>query len=304
MDEPARDVPVPPGGREPYTKSAMATLRIATLNIWNRSGPWAERRRLIRRELDRLRPAVVGLQEVVRSAPEAAVSGIGPEDCQAVELAEGSGFHVLFATACEYRDGSKFGNALLTQYPVRAVFRFALPDLVSGEARSLLGAFLDAPDGVLPVFVTHLNWKLHHGAVRLAQVRHIVDRIAELVPENAGMLPAVLMGDFNADPDSDEIRFLRGLKVDEGRSVFFADAWVYGGDGTSGATFCRTNDYARVAREPSRRIDYIFVRGSEERLRGEPLHTELAFATPEIVDGVAVWPSDHFGVVTDVAFER
>jgi hypothetical protein len=40
------------------------TLRVATLNIWNRSGPWPDRLPLIRRELQRLGPAVIGLQEV------------------------------------------------------------------------------------------------------------------------------------------------------------------------------------------------------------------------------------------------
>jgi endonuclease/exonuclease/phosphatase family metal-dependent hydrolase len=174
--------------------------------------------------------------------------------------------------------------------------------LESGESRSLLYARVETPFGELPVFVTHLNWKLHQGAIRLRQVRFIAERIAELAPVRSALLPPVLMGDFNAEPEADEIRFLRGLAVVDEESVFFADAWVYGADGSAGATFDRNNDYACVAREPSRRIDYIFVRGPDAQLRGEPVKTELAFDKPEAGASGKIWPSDHFGVVSDVHF--
>jgi hypothetical protein len=42
-------------------------LRVATLNIWNRSGPWPERLRLIREHLRTLDPDLIGLEEVLRT---------------------------------------------------------------------------------------------------------------------------------------------------------------------------------------------------------------------------------------------
>jgi hypothetical protein len=42
------------------------------------------------------------------------------------------------------------------------------------------------------------------------------------------------------------------------------------------------------------------VRGPDALLRGEPIRTEVAFATPGPSGNV--WPSDHFGVVTDLVF--
>ena len=278
----------------------MDTLRIATLNVWNMSGPWAERRALIRKELERLNPDIVGLQEVLRF-PDGQ-GGTSEARCQAQNVVESYGYEVLYGEASEYSNHVKFGNAILCRHRVLERFHFFLPHLESGESRCLLGALLETPWGVLPVFVTHLNWKLHHGAVRLEQVAFITERIEEIAPLDGPDLPPVLMGDFNADPDSDEIRFLKGLKVERGRSVFYADAWAFGGDGSLGATWSRSNDYARPAREPSRRIDYIFVRGPDTRGRGEPLHAELAFATAEERAGTLVWPSDHFGLVTDVHF--
>jgi endonuclease/exonuclease/phosphatase family metal-dependent hydrolase len=279
----------------------MSTLRVATLNIWNKSGPWPERLGLIRRELERLKPAVLGLQEVLRFAPEGLDKFVPtPQACQATEIAAAFGYTVAYALASDYGHGLKFGNALLSAFPILEQKTFVLPGLETGESRSLLYARLESPFGELPVFVTHLNWKLHQGSVRLRQVRFIAERIAELAPVRSQFLPPVLMGDFNAEPDADEIRFLRGLAVVDEESVFFADAWVYGADGSAGATFDRKNEYACVAREPSRRIDYIFVRGPDTQLRGEPVKTELAFATPEVGAAGNVWPSDHFGLVSDV----
>ncbi len=279
----------------------MSTLRIATLNIWNKSGPWLSRLALIRREIERLQPAVLGLQEVLRFAPQGRPHFVASEaTCQATEIGAGFDYSVAYAEASDYGGGLMFGNALLSRFPILSTQSFILPGLESGESRSLLHAVLDTPYGQLPVFVTHLNWKFHQGSVRLAQVRFIADRVAELAPIRGPFLPPVLMGDFNAEPEADEIRYLRGLSVVDGRSVFFADAWVYGGDGGPGATYDRNNDYARLAREPSRRIDYIFVRGPDAALRGEPMQTELAFAAPEASPSGVVWPSDHFGVVTDL----
>jgi endonuclease/exonuclease/phosphatase family metal-dependent hydrolase len=279
----------------------MTTLRVGTLNIWNKSGPWKERLGLIRRELRGRDLAVLGLQEVLRLVPAGASAPVpDAESCQATEISAGFDYHIAYAAAADYGGGLMFGNAVLSRYPIRDERGFILPSLDSGESRSLLYTLLDTPFGLLPVFVTHLNWKFHQGNVRLAQVRFIAERVAELAPVRGPHLPPVLMGDFNAEPDADEIRFLRGLRVIENQSVFFADAWVYGGDGGPGATYHRDNDYARPAREPSRRIDYIFVRGPDGLLRGEPMTTELAFATPETGPAGQIWPSDHFGLVSEL----
>lgn len=276
------------------------TLRIATLNIWNKAGPWPERRELIRREIEALRPDVLGLQEVLRLTVDG-VPQLVPDRDQATELALGLGYEVAFAPAMHYGDGLLFGNALLSRHPITEATTVALPARDASEARCLLHACVQTPHGPLPVFVTHLNWKLHHGSVRLEQVRAVVSEIFARAPVDEAKLPPVLMGDFNAEPESDEIRYLTGRATVENRSVYFADAWIYGGDGSAGYTFDRRNRFAALAHEPPRRIDYIFVRGPDRKLRGEPLVTRLAFATPVSTPSGDLWPSDHFGLVTDIA---
>ena len=282
----------------------MRHLIAATLNIWNKSGPWIERLALIRRDIETIGPEILGLQEVLRVVPSnAPAPPLSAETDQATEIAQGFGYHVAYAIASDYPNGLKFGNALLSRYPILEERTFRLPDGGSGEGRSLLYALVESPLGRLPVFVTHLNWKFHEGNVRLQQVAYIAERISALAPEGAGLLPPVLMGDFNAEPEADEIRYLRGLHTHQGKSVFFADAWLYGGDGSPGYTFARDNDYAAPHREYSRRIDYIFVRGPDAELRGEPVNARLAFDVPELGHSGRVWPSDHYGLVTEIVLE-
>jgi endonuclease/exonuclease/phosphatase family metal-dependent hydrolase len=247
----------------------LTALRVATLNLWGRRGPWPDRLRLIRAELRRLSPALAGLQEVMRD-----------DACQATEIAADLGYEVVYAQATSFDEGV-MGNALLSALPVLDRQVFPLPTAPGIETRALLYARVAAPGGgEVAVFVTHLDWQPDHGADRLAQVRFIASRVTSL----AGGRPAVLMGDFNAAPSTGEIRWLTG----EG----FTDAWASGGDGSAGETFSPVNDYARRPGVPGRRIDYVLTRAVDEA------RASLAFRTP--VDGV--WPSDHFGLVADLSF--
>ena len=178
-------------------------LRVATLNLWNRHEPWDARLRAIREGLRALAPDVCGLQEVLHPC----VEGLGPD--QATQVAEGLGYHVAFGPAWEL-GGVEFGNAVLSRWPIVETRTLALPDGGTDESRCLVFASIDAPFGRLPFFVTHLNWKLDEGHVRERQVRAVAEHVASLAPTSG--FPPVLVGDFNAEPGSDEVRFLRLLR--------------------------------------------------------------------------------------------
>ena len=267
----------------------MQRLRVATLNIWNRQGPWAQRLPLLRAGLVALDADVIGLQEVL---------GFPGLPSQAHELAP-PGWHVHHAPAWAVGGGLTFGNAILSRHPLVDAQILPLPAPEGLDTRTAAFARVDVPGGPVPVFVTHLTFQHHLGAARCQQVRALVDHVRALAPIDGA--PPVLLGDFNADPDSDEMRYLRGLATLDGDSVYFADAWAATAAEADpargpGYTYDRRNPYARRSREPSRRIDYIYVRGPDRLLRGEPLACWLALDQP--VDGV--WPSDHFAVVADV----
>jgi endonuclease/exonuclease/phosphatase family metal-dependent hydrolase len=259
----------------------MRTLRIATLNIWNRGGPWEERLFAIRAGVADLMPDVMGLQEVLRPA-----TGDGFD--QAQQIAEGFGYNIAFGAASK-TGNIAFGNAVLSKYPILRSQTFELPCLEIEDSRCLVMAELDAPFGKLFFFVTHLSWRFDEGHVRQAQVKFIAEQIRALVP--AAEFPPVIVGDFNSVPHSDEIRFMTGLCSLGVKSVYFADAFGLVGHG-DGTTFSRRNPFAFDLREPDRRIDYIFVRGADPRGRGEPIDSTVCFDRP--VNGV--YPTDHYGV--------
>ncbi|MCW6007036.1 endonuclease/exonuclease/phosphatase family protein [Micromonospora sp. CPCC 205371] len=244
-------------------------------------GPGPRRPPLIRGELARPRPDAIGLQEVLRdvSTPPTV------DTCQALAIAHGTGYHVAYAPAAprDGRGGIWQGNAVLSPWPIRTRHVVPLPGADEAEPRSLLYALVQTPLGDLPVFVTHLAWEPHHAPLRLRQAAYVAAHVDALSPP--GALPAVLLGDFNAEPDSVEMKYL----CDAG----FADAW---GDAPPGHTFDEANDYVRAAGEASCRIDYILVRGTA----ATPLDTRLAFTVPDRSGPTPVWPSDHFGVVTDL----
>ena len=60
-------------------------------------------------------------------------------------------------------------------------------------------------------------------------------------------MPPILCGDFNAEPDSDEIRFLCSLTALDGRTTFFQDAWRVAGDGPGHTQDWRTQPDRGVA---------------------------------------------------------
>lgn len=255
-------------------------FRVGTLNIWNRLGPWEERLVAIRAGVAAEDLDVLCLQEVVR------VDGFD----QGALVAEGFGYQVVHGRHSEAR--LPIGNALLSRYPISRHEVFDLPTGDTVERRSVLLAMLAAPFGTVPVFVTHLNWRLDEGHVRELQVRLLAELVADTCRDES-LYPPVLAGDFNAEPDSDEMRFLRGLtSLGARRRVYFADAFGAAGEG-AGITFARRNPFAAQVHEPDRRIDYVLVRGHDERHRGAPLSARVAFDSP--VEGV--FPSDHFGVV-------
>jgi endonuclease/exonuclease/phosphatase family metal-dependent hydrolase len=203
----------------------------------------------------------------------------------------------------------EFGNAVLSRWPIERREVFPLPAAGSDERRSMLLAEIASPHGRIPFFVTHLNWKLHHGAVREAQVAALAEIVMREAPVEGSAitaapsvgvvdrLPPVLVGDFNAEPDAAEIRFLRGLQTLGGKSVYFADTFGHAGAGP-GFTFDATrNPFAAPAHEPPRRIDYVLVRGPDKRVRGKPLASRVVL--DEIAGGVCA--SDHFGVYSEIS---
>lgn len=262
-------------------------MRIVSWNLWWRFGLWEERQPAIAAELSRLSPDVALLQEVFATEE-------GRD--QAADLGRSLGLQVARTTDGDGRPQA-FGNAILSRWPILECETAVLPGADGRSShRSALTAVIDTPAGPQPFTVTHLAWQYDASLLRQAQLEAVVDLVRRRLPEDpATAPPAVLGGDFNSVPDSDEIRRLTGRAVPIRPGVVFTDCWEAVGDGP-GHTWTRDNPHAGDALWPRRRLDYVFVAWPRPKPLGNPRRAELAGVLAD--DGIV--PSDHYAVVVEL----
>jgi endonuclease/exonuclease/phosphatase family metal-dependent hydrolase len=247
-------------------------VRVLTLNIWNREGPWPQRRALLREWLARLKPDLIGLQE---AKDEAQVREFcGPE------------YHIVWTGS------ERSGTAIVSRWPIREHTELALLGDETGPGGVALRAIVDSPRGAISFCCAATYFYLpHHGYKRERQMPELAQFARDAAKR--GDYPAILVGDFNAHDTSAEIRYLKGLQSIAGTSAYFVDAWEFGGDGSPGTTWSRQNDFASGWLLPNRRIDYIFV-GHPRMTDSAGLVERCEVVCNERADDA--WPSDHFGV--------
>jgi endonuclease/exonuclease/phosphatase family metal-dependent hydrolase len=133
---------------------------------------------------------------------------------------------------------------------------------------------------------------------RIRQVLFVDDAVGRTCDPTSRM-PPILCGDFNAEPMSDEIRFLTANAVIDGRSTYFQDAWAVLHD-VGGITWSPANDLAAAANEPRRRVDYVFVGDPAIHSdgAGRVVSASLAFDEPR----TGTLASDHYGLCVEVTW--
>jgi endonuclease/exonuclease/phosphatase family metal-dependent hydrolase len=262
-------------------------MRLVTLNLWNEQGPLSRRMGLCIQQLNALSPDVIALQEVRQSVAL-------PN--QAATLALALGMQHCWAPATHW-DGGDEGLAILSKHPIVASGHRELPHATEKERRICLYARCDTPSGPLDAYTVHLNYRSSHGQIREDQIVAAQAFMRE-VPDVR--IPKVLMGDFNAVPDSDEIRWLKGLRSIDGQRVYFQDAWAHLHSRDPGWTWAKSNPYtAKMAwLERDRRIDYIFVGHTNLDGTGTLLDCRIVLDVP---DSDGNFPSDHYGLYAEIA---
>jgi endonuclease/exonuclease/phosphatase family metal-dependent hydrolase len=265
----------------------MRTLRVLTINLWGEQPPLSRRMALLAEGIAALAPDVVALQEVQDRPP-----GL-PNQAEA--LASAVGMQSVFAPAVAFRGGHE-GLALLSRLPLVGQDARPLPHATDDEARVVLSAGFDAgAQSPIWLHTTHLNYRLQHGQQREDQVMAVEAAVAA----RPDALPQIVLGDFNAVPDADEIRWMKGLVTLGGRRACFQDAWAIRHPTEPGWTWATANPYTRALAflQLNRRLDYIFVTPERRDGRGRIHDCRVVFDTPAS-DGAYV--SDHFGLVADI----
>lgn len=275
-------------------------LRVVTLNLWGESAPLERRLALAFEQLAELSPDVVALQEV-RVVP-------GKVTNTAETLASALGMRHVYEKTVAWGGGDE-GLALLSAHPILSSGHRELPHATESERRIVLWAVLDVEGTQVAAFSTHLNYRMTHGREREAQVAAVDEAVrGVLAPAESdpAARPAfgVVMGDFNAAPACDEIRFLRGEHTLDGRRVYYQDAYLCQPGGRSGElgpglTWSRKNPATGKLRflEFDRRIDYVFVTQASRDGRGLVRSCRVVL---DRADEAGIYPSDHFGVYAEI----
>lgn len=271
----------------------VSRLRVVTFNLWGEQGPFQKRFPLCIEGLRELSPCVVALQEV-REIP-------GTLCNTALQIAEALGMSHVFGPATEWGGGVE-GLAILSRFPIVKHFITELPHARSEERRILLWAELKTPWGIVLCGTTHLHYRMTDGIAREDQVE-AVDRLLKTHAQTLSpqALLTVLAGDFNACPESDEMRFLRGLHSLSGRRTYYQDAFLCAQDTPPlpGYTWSRRNPYTAKLRflQQDRRLDYLFVSPPSRDGRGLIHECRVVLDRP---DSDGTLPSDHFGLLAEV----
>ena len=271
----------------------MSAMRIVTYNIQYGRGKDG------RFDLDRIADEIAGADLMALQEVERFWSRSGATDQPRLIArhfpdhywAYGPGVDLHLSGQGPGEDGAgrrrQFGNMLLSRTPLLTVRHHLLPKYASlgppmSLQRSALEAVTAVPGGHIRVFSIHLT---HLSAeTRLPQVETVLAIHANAVREGPpvsgvglgeewtldGMPPpvprdAILLGDFNMQPDSKEYERIVGPVSPYGGRITnpegFVDAWVEAGNADdAGPT-------AEVKGHPAR-LDYCFVSaGMKERIR-------------------------------------
>jgi endonuclease/exonuclease/phosphatase family metal-dependent hydrolase len=272
-----------------------------TWNLQGRVGQWQARHLAIEKVLIDTQPDVVMLQE----------SWVEPDGTtQAHQLAQRLGMFAV--TAFELAGFDRYPeapywvvNAILTRWPSRILKAIPLRDESAASTwRHVLITSVDRPDeegGPFLAAGTHLEHGLDRMLTRSAQLAHLIAEVSDAISPSGTWrdeLPALVAGDFNAVPWSDEIRHATGASTPFVPGFVLVDAWEACGNERRGDTWSSANPLVpRRAVYPNRRLDYITTTFPRRRNCGSFQSCELTGL--EAIDGVQ--PSDHYAVVAEVA---
>ncbi len=161
---------------------------------------------------------VLCLQEVSDNFPELQANDGADQFAVFAELLPG--YTAVDGVALDIRDASgrrkRFGNMLLSRYPVAQTLRYTLPweaDATRNMPRILIEAVVLAPFGPVRVMTTHLEYssvKLRAAQVEAIREAHRTACEREALPREdgpgtyarvPGSRSAILTGDFNMKPD-------------------------------------------------------------------------------------------------------
>lgn len=269
---------------------SVGSVRVATFNVLSPLlADWQRRKKVVADQIRAADPDIIALQEV----------DAGEDRDHASADLLGPGWHVAWHSQTT-PDG--VGLALASRWPFSTIHEHSLG--VTDRAAefpwsSVVVAEVHAPQPLGTLHAAHhkpvfqLDYE-HERELQAVEAARFIDHVLGDRDEHV-----VVVGDFDATPDSASVRFWTGRQSLKGMSVSYHDAWEWLCPNDPGHTF--TPDNPLVARgdmfsAAGRRIDYVMVRGRNFGPTLEVRSVDLIGVEPQ--DGVQA--SDHYGVVAEL----
>jgi endonuclease/exonuclease/phosphatase family metal-dependent hydrolase len=208
-------------------------------------------------EIRAAHPDVVGLNEV-----DSGTIRSGHAD-EAAYLGRATGLRAVYGPNLFGYDGGRFGNAILSRFPIRENHNTPLPRRPHSEPRGLLEATLRVGRRSVSFYSVHLSQGGRGAAQRVRQAEAVARAI-----RSSGH-PTIVSGDLNSRPGDLPVRILR---------QYLLDAQQQGGTGPG---------HTVPEGSPRNRIDYI-------------LYDNHFAAVPESTQVLASGSSDHRSVWTEL----
>lgn len=204
---------------------------------------------------------IVGLQEVDRFYGERS-----DDKDQAAELAGLLGYQYAYGANLDWgpeagkAHNRQYGNAILSKHPILRSENILLSSF-GDEQRGALHAVVNIQGIQVNVYNAHLGLE---APSRTVQVQELTDRAS------AALGPKIIMGDFNAEPDSSELQVLLD-----------GDIFVNSFRGIEDAFTFPSND-------PSEKLDYMLTSLAVQHSNQRVIQSEA---------------SDHLPIAVDLVFE-
>ncbi|TVQ82945.1 MAG: choice-of-anchor D domain-containing protein [Bacteroidetes bacterium] len=248
-------------------KNALTTnLSVMTYNIEADDGNWPGRFAYILDGLREMDVDIIGFQEIIQRANL---------DNQAMQIADSLGFYYYFDSVDDESSVQRYGNAIVSRYPILETNYRALEPL--NRFRTAIHVKLDVYGNTVDVYNTHLHHRMLDSHIRIIQINDFLDFIEET--NNGSYI--FITGDFNANPDWEEMQ----LMYDD-----FKDVYPIFHENHLDPEHATLNH--RVGHQ-MRRIDYVFFnKASLDDIL--PLSAEIVLNDVHEDEDME---SDHFGVL-------
>ena len=239
-------------------------MKLITLNTWGKCGPYQERWNFLLKELARLKPDLLCLQEVV-------------DDGLTQKLQKLLG---LTHTVSAY----KAGLLVMSRFPILEqrvlIYQDHSPFETKDERRVIL-AKIKIQNQELMITNTHLTWRVEDRLIRDEQVRELLEAVEE------AELPSIICGDLNDVPDSLALKQIQTAGYENLIQNYHPKPITWDNQNL----FIQTHK----VKFPNRQIDYILMHQTTSKIL-KPKSCEVVFNRP---NEKLIYPSDHYGLLAE-----